>query len=260
MQKLLRPAQIMVAVSIAGFGLVSLYFADFVSALQPMAKDKWPPALAYATGLVLLLAGAGIAIDRTARAAALLVAALLAVWIALLHVPILLVKPSGAAWVGPLECLTIIGIMLVVSALPGVRGTLPTRWDAWAANAGFWGRFVYGFTLIPAGIMHFIFDDFVAAIVPAWIPGGGMFWTLFTGGAMIAAGLAMMSGVLGRLAALLVGVMFASWVITLHIPRTLAAIGNRPEWTSLFIAILFTAGAWLIASTWPERAAKIAPH
>jgi hypothetical protein len=46
--------------------------------------------------------------------------------------------------------------------------------------------------------------------------------------------------------------MFASWVLILHAPRAIAAAANaRPEWTSLFIALAMSGGAWIIADTRP---------
>jgi hypothetical protein len=48
--------------------------------------------------------------------------------------------------------------------------------------------------------------------------------------------------------------MFAIWVITLHVPRTLGfysipgAITDPNEWSSLFIAIGLWGGPWAVAS------------
>lgn len=254
MPSLLRTSHFMIAASIAAFGLLCLFFADFISALQPMAKDNWPPALAYATGVVFLAGGIGLIFTATMRMAALVILGLLLVWILLLHVPILVDQPrNGTAWVGLLECVTFSGMMLMLSAFPGTQGTPPAAWDGFAGKAAPWGRMIYGASLIPAGVQHFIYADFVASLIPSWLP-GSMFWTLATGAALIAAGFAILVNIKARLAGILLGVMFASWVLTLHIPLTLAAMGQRPQWTSLWIAIAFTGGAWLVAALAEKKA------
>jgi uncharacterized membrane protein YphA (DoxX/SURF4 family) len=74
-----------------------------------------------------------------------------------------------------------------------------------------------------------------------------VFWAYFTGCAHIAAGLAILSGVQARLAATLLGIMFGSWVLIVHIPRVLASPHVQSEWTSLCIAIALCGGAWLMA-------------
>ena len=49
--------------------------------------------------------------------------------------------------------------------------------------------------------------------------------------------------------------MFAIWVVTLHLPRTLGLYAipgvtrNSDEWSSLFIAIALWGGSWAIAQS-----------
>ncbi len=51
--------------------------------------------------------------------------------------------------------------------------------------------------------------------------------------------------------------MFAIWVVTLHLPRTLGLYAipgvtrNSDEWSSLFIAIALWGGSWAIARNLP---------
>jgi len=64
-----------------------------------------------------------------------------------------------------------------------------------------------------------------------------------------AAGLAILTGVLARLAAKLFAIMITSWVIILHIPRVAAALHDRHEWTTLFIAVSLSGAAWVLADS-----------
>ena len=43
--------------------------------------------------------------------------------------------------------------------------------------------------------------------------------------------------------------VFAIWFAVLHVPRALAHMDARPEWTSLFVAITLCGGGLLIRQT-----------
>ena len=77
-------------------------------------------------------------------------------------------------------------------------------------------------------------------------------WAWFTGAAHLAAGLAVLTGVKARLAALLAGAMYGSWALILHVPRVMPDIGHRPEMTNLFVAVALCGAAWIVASSYPK--------
>jgi uncharacterized membrane protein YphA (DoxX/SURF4 family) len=99
-------------------------------------------------------------------------------------------------------------------------------------------------------LQHFIYADFVATLVPAWIP-GHYFWTYFAGIALIAGGAGLIIPQTARLAATLTGLMIFLWVVLLHIPRALAAVGPqiRNEWTAVFEALFFSGIAFVLAAS-----------
>ena len=53
--------------------------------------------------------------------------------------------------------------------------------------------------------------------------------------------------------AVLVAVMFTSWVVVLHLPRLWAALGDPHEWATVFVALAFTGAAWIFAGRQAER-------
>ena len=80
-----------------------------------------------------------------------------------------------------------------------------------------------------------------------------VFWIAFFGAAFIAAGISIAVNIMLRWGAICIGLMFAIWVFTLHLPRTLFGVygGSGPhapdEWSSSFIAIALWGGSWALA-------------
>ena len=114
------------------------------------------------------------------------------------------------------------------------------------------GRYGFGVSLPVFGALHFIYHDYVASVIPAWVPGSPVFWTYFTGCAHIAVGIAILAGVQAQLAARLLGSMFGSWVLIVHVPRVLARPASQAEWTSLYRG--HRADRWCVADGGPFRA------
>ena len=96
----------------------------------------------------------------------------------------------------------------------------------------------------------------VKSLLPAWIP-WHVFWVAFFGAVFIAAGLAIGLNYSERAGAAGLGLMFAIWVFTLHLPRVLGLYGipgaptSPDEWSSLFIAVALWGGPWALAGS-PE--------
>jgi hypothetical protein len=91
----------------------------------------------------------------------------------------------------------------------------------------------------------------VASWVPKRLP-AHLFWAYFTSVAFWAAGIAILSAMLARLASRLFAIMLSSWVLIVHIPRVAAALHDRHEWTTLFVAIVLTGAAWIVAGSLHE--------
>ena len=222
--------------AIASFGVQNIFYGDGVFGLEPIpswiaAKAAW----AYLTGALLLTSGAQIVAGKNVRLAATVIAGVLSLWFLALQIPRLVLAPqSGGAWTTTFEVLALCGAAWVVSG------------DASHSPGARFGRVAYALSLPVFGILHFVYRGYVASVIPSWIPSPDA-WALITGLCFIAAGFSLLSGLYARLAATLLGAMFAVWVVILHTPRALAATPGRSEWTSLIIALAMSGGAWIIA-------------
>lgn len=235
------------AIAMVAFGVLSFLFSDYVSGLQPVSdslplKSFW----VYSTAVFLVVTGVCLLAGRYVPQAALALCAMFLVWLALIQLPILISTPrSGTAWVRMAETLALAGASMALAgmALPAHRYARPL--------IGI-GRYCFGVALPVFAATHFIWADFVADLIPQWIP-ARLFWAWFTGFAHLLAGLAIVFNVKARLAATLAGIMYGSWALILHAPRVANDPGNQGEWTSLFVAIALCGSAWLIGSSFRRR-------
>ncbi|HTU81240.1 MAG TPA: hypothetical protein VMF61_03870 [Candidatus Acidoferrales bacterium] len=192
------------------------------------------PWICYPFGVFLAVCAAALLRPYTRSIAAPAVAALFLACALLVDVP----KHNGRTVI--FEPLAIAALALLI---PG--GDLP-KWLRASA------RLLLAACLIVFGVDHFLALDLVASLIPAWIP-WHLGWAAFFGAAFIAAGLALLTRYLEREAAGGVALMYAVWVVTLHLPRTLGlygipgAIRDPAEWSSLFIAIALCGGALAFA-------------
>src|SRR5204863_7013086 len=109
------------------------------------------------------------------------------------------------------------------------------------------GQLMFGVCALLFGGAHFLYTNLTAPLVPKWLPPSQEFWGYATGIAHIAAGLAILSGVQARLAAILLTVMFASFTPLVHLRMLLADPGNHGIWTENAANLAFTGVAWVVA-------------
>lgn len=228
-------------------GTVGLIWADFLMQWQPVPKDiplRLP--LAYLSAAALLLAGAAVQARRSAVFGAAALAIMYLAWVVLLHGPRVAGHPTNiGAWNGVAEisALATAGLVGFASLWNGAR----------AAGLSRAGQLVFGLCPLVFGLAHFTYADFTASMVPAWIPPNQLFWAYATGTFHVAAGLGILSGVQAKLAARLLSVMFAGFVILLHAPRVFVDPDSRLEWTMLAIALSLTGSAWTVADSIGNR-------
>jgi uncharacterized membrane protein len=212
----------------------------------------WIPAhpwLAYLTGAALLVAGLSILANVQARAGALLLGAILLGYDLILHVPRMVVVPQNWGLRGEVcEMLALASAALVLAGtLPRADGTAG-RWDRALANIG---RVLFGITAVVFGVDHFLALELIASLVPGWMPGHVLLAAL-TGAAMIAAGVSIVTKWMDGPGAFGVGMVFLVFVLTLHVPRVLAAPQSPDEWSSALIALGMCGASWIYASAaWP---------
>ncbi len=193
-------------------------------------------------GPLLAACGVGLLFKRTARAAAMALGTLLFLYALILEVPRYTTNLSSiSSRTGVFEPLSIAALAWL---LPGSDAT-----PSWLARAS---RYLLAVSLMVFGVDHFLALAPIGTLIPPWIP-WHVFWIAFFGADFIVAGISIGLNIQLRWGAICIGLMFAIWVFTLHLPRTLFGLygGSGPrapdEWSSLFIAIALWGGSWALA-------------
>jgi uncharacterized membrane protein len=242
-----QPALTLFAVGMIGLGMLALVYGDFALGWQPVAL--WIPgrtALAYASGLLMLLTGAGLLLRATAAWSVRILFPYLILWL-LLKVPALLAAPRmEAVWLGLGElAMLLAGGWVLFATLAGLPERSPLSF-ATGQNGLRSARILFAVALLPIGLSHIVYVKPTADLVPAWLP-DRVFWAYLTGAGQIACGLGMLFSVLPRLAATAEAGMISLFTLLVWVPAILAAPTARLPWTAFFISWAIGSAAWAVA-------------
>jgi uncharacterized membrane protein YphA (DoxX/SURF4 family) len=230
---------------VIALGTVCLAFGDFHPG-QPVPKD-FPDrtALAYAAAAFMLVAGTAVEWRKTtAWSAAALTAYFALIVVILMNGRVLLAHYSEY---GPYESLAIEAAiasagLIVYAANARIDAALASRLRRAALVT-------FGLCALVFGGAHFVYMNLTAPLVPKWLPPSQEFWGYATGLGHIAAGIAILTGVQARLAAILLTVMFASFTPLVHVPMLLANPSSHWIWNENAVNLALIGAAWVVADS-----------
>lgn len=248
-----QPALAFFAVGMIGLGVLALVYGDFALVWQPVAP--WIPgrtALAYGSGIIMLLGGVGLLLRATAAWSVRILFPYLIVWL-LLKVPALLVAPQmEAVWLGFGEIAVLLtGGWVLFATLARPREGLPLSFAS-GENGIRLARILFAVSLIPIGLSHLVYVRQTVELVPAWLP-YGVGWAYLTGAGQIACGLGVLFSVLPRVAAGVEAGMISLFTLLVWGPAILAAPKTRLPWTAFFISWAIASAAWVVAQNIPPK-------
>jgi uncharacterized membrane protein len=238
-------------------GAMGLSKGDFVQVWQPV--PKWVPAreaLAYLCAFISLASGIGLLWQRTAAVAARVVFASLMVWLLALRLPNLFFETPLVlvAWTFGSTAVMVAAAWILYVWFAGDPDR--QRLGLFADDRGVRiARALYGLSLIPFGLAHFMYLDATTVLIPHWLP-WHVAWAYFTGATFIAAGLAIAFGVLGRLAAVLATVQLGLFGLIVWMPRALAGSLTDFQKGEFVEGWALMAAAWVVADSYRRRAAN----
>jgi uncharacterized membrane protein YphA (DoxX/SURF4 family) len=234
---------------IFALALVCLVIGDFDFG-QSVPKDF--PArteLAYAAAVFMLVAAAAIEWRRTVTWGA----AALTVYFALI-VTLLMDGRVVVAHYAEYGTYSSVAAQVAVAAGAMIIYAANARIDAAAAaRLTRLAQVVFGICAVLFGGAHFFYMNLTAPLVPRWLPPSGEFWGYATGIAHIAAGLAILTGVQARLAAILLTIMYASFTPLVHLPMVLANPSSHFIWSENALNLILTGVAWIVADSLADK-------
>jgi uncharacterized membrane protein len=242
-----QPAQTLFAIGMIGLGILALVYGDFALVWQPVAS--WIPgrtALAYVSGVIMLLGGIGLLFRATAAWSVRILFPYLIVWM-FLKVPGLVVAPQmEAVWLGFGELAVLMtGGWILFVRLAALPETSPLRFVT-GENGIRLARLLFAVSLIPIGLSHIVYVKQTAELVPAWLPYREG-WAYLTGAGQIASGLGVLFSILPRVAATAEAGMISLFTLLVWAPAIVAAPKARLPWTAFFISWAIASAAWVVA-------------
>ncbi len=254
MLRYLGPGQLLFAIGLAGLGTLSLLHHDFALQWQPVpAGIPGREALALASGAVLVLGAAALLARRTARSAGLVLALFLFSWVLLLQLPRLATSPLNiAVWLGLCETFTLCVGAWVLYAWADHLAPVRAGGLATTAGAAASARLILGAAMVVFGLSHFAYASFTASMIPAFIP-APLALAYLTGAAHVAAGTAVLLGIVPALAVRLEAIMLSAFVVLVHVPAVAAHPSSREQWTALFVATALAGALWTVSGSFNVR-------
>jgi uncharacterized membrane protein len=238
------------AATMIGLGIIGVIQGGFTSTWGGVPK-AFPArqALASLCAFVSLVTGIGLFFRRTAALASRVLLISLLLWFLLFRVSRIFIAPKDLnTWwsCGDTSVMAAAAWVLYVWFAGGGNGPrlgLPTGEKGLRI-----ARALYGLGMIPFGIAHFTNPQDTAPLVPGWLP-WHLGWAYFTGGAFLAAGVAVLTGVFARLAAALSALQMGLFTLLIWVPIVIA--GPSPfQWVEFVSSWSLTAAAWVVADSY----------
>jgi hypothetical protein len=230
---------------VMALGLACLAFGDFDPG-QPV-PGHFPPrtALAYAAGALMVVAAGAVEWRRTAAWGAAALTVYYAFFVVILMNGRLLLR-DYAIFVTyeniAMQLAITSGGLIIYATTAGIDAAL-------AARLTRLGRRALGVCALIFGGAHFVYMKNTASMVPKWLPPTQEFWGYATGVGFVAAGVAFLTGVQARLAAVLLTAMLVSFGLLANGRILLADHSSHWNWTESAVNLAVVGAAWVVTDT-----------
>jgi len=231
------------SLGVMALGLASLAFGNFDPGQSVPANFPAHTTLAYLSGAFMVIAAVAIQWRRTTAWGSAALTAYYGIFVVCLMNGRLL--PAHYAQFGIYEN----AAMQLAIAVGGLIVFAASFDITIAARLTRPAQLVFGVCALVWGTAHFVYMNFTAPMVPKWLPPSQVFWGYATGIAFIAAGVAILTGVLAGLAAILLTAMIASFGLLANGPALLANHSTQFNWSESALNFTLIGVAWIVADS-----------
>ncbi len=246
-----KVGRVFYGIAITEMGLQAIYFGKFPYMLIPPTHFPTPLRLQLAcvSGILLVLGGICIILNKKAKVASLLLGVILLLVFCFYFIPYMFLSNTYmhfGEWENAEKELALSGGAFIIAACFSGKNESP--FSTFLAKLIPLGPVFFAIPVICFGIAHFMSPQDVADYTPAWVP-LKLFWAYFCGAALIGSGIAILFKIKPALFATLLGIMIFMWFVILHIPRVIVSpsIYLGGEITSAVIALAYSGIAFVVA-------------
>lgn len=225
-----------------GSGICALVWHDFGTWQQLKALEDLPGrgVLASVIGALIVLGGFAVWWPRTARAGAAVLSIVYFIF-ALLAVPLIVAHPLVYNSFG--NFFEQLSLAAGPAILWACSGSIVPRTARWARI----GYYSFGVCLISFALEQLFYLSATASLVPKWIPPGQTFWAIATTAAFALAAIALLTGLMARLAAALTTAMLVGFGLLVWLPALLANSHAFANWSESMETLAIAGSAWIVA-------------
>lgn len=224
-------------VATIGSGICALVWHNY----DALAAIPHRGILIYILAIIEILAGVAVLWPETARAGAGALGAIYC-FFALLGVPLIIKHPLVYNNFGNFfEQFSYVSGALILFAVSG-----PTAAPRTTRLAKL-GYYSFGICVVSFALEQFFYLSATASLVPKWIPPGQMFWAIGTTVAFALAAIALLTGLMARLAARLTTAMIAGFGLLVWLPALIANPHSFAIWAESTETLGIAATAWVVA-------------
>lgn len=224
----------MISLSSRFFGVSLLCLGVAGLALHDQLTSNWQlsgaAAFIIVTSIVEILGGLAMQFAATARAGAMVLGVLFAIF-SLTFVPDIAAHPMVYASWGDIfyQLSIVVGALIACAVAPRAAAIL------------------YGLCCVSFAIEQIEFLVRTSSLVPAWMPLGGVFWTWATTVAFGLGGIALITGYRALLASRLLALMLLLFGVAIWIPLLIAAPATHSNWSEGLETFATGFAAWIVA-------------
>jgi len=226
------------------FGLITLAWHDYNGWHQPLY-------LVYAAATALILGGAAIQLPKTAKAGAVILAAVFLVFAAQCVPGILAAPKIYNSWGNFFEQFSL------VTGAALVYARFSSAWSQETRNRI--GRILLSICTASFTLEQAFYLAPTATLVPKWLPPTQMFWAIATTVFFALAALALLANRTALLAARLLTAMLLLFGLIVWMPLLLKSPHSHTNWSETAETFAIAGTAWILADLLAESRPVLAP-
>lgn len=236
------------------FGIVTFLWHDFDvwQHIQTLSSTPAGEMLVRIVSVIEIIGGVSIQSRRTERAGAVMLGVVY-LFFALLCVPKIFARPLayGGGFGNFFEEFSLVcGAWIVYWT-----AATPTSWRARALEIG---RYAFSLCVVSFTLEQLIYLDGTAEFVPKWILPSQMFWAVTTTVAFALAAIALITGLMARLASKLTTVMIVFFGLLIWVPAVVSDPRIPVNWAGVAQNFAICGAAWIVAD-FLERTRDVDP-